>query len=104
MTIRVDFIKNVFKKEKSVISNIMSLFVCFSISNIGRGLFSRQKTYRVLLTLSGYATLCFRILFHQCSIMFRFSLQALSVFSKITRSFLNPFVYRLNFRSVARLC
>ena len=44
MAIRVDFIKKVFDREKSVLSNIMffvRLFVCFffSISYILRGLF-----------------------------------------------------------------
>ena len=47
--------------------------------------------------MSEYATRCFRILVHQRPTMFCFSLHALLVFSKITRRFSNPFVYKLNF-------
>ena len=52
------------------------LFVClfffFLFLTYYEDCFIRQKTFRVLFTVREYDTLCFRILVHQRSTMFRF--------------------------------
>lgn len=92
------FIKKVFDREKSVLSNIMffvRLFVFFfSISYILRGLFHPPENLQGFI----YSKWIWHSLFSY------FSPSALDNVSLRDAFHIRLFVYRLNFRYVARVC